>query len=137
MNHPAKLMQLFNISGMQLGSFPEPGVILMALSPAGSFLVTVTKPGKAADTGEPVKNLKVWDLGSLGSPVFTFSLRTVSKDTWPIVQWAGDDSFFVIVVPNTAMVYSRADGFSGELCFVGRFQSGATLFLTCTKDDFL
>jgi hypothetical protein len=44
---------------VQLASFPEPGVILMALSPAGDFLVTCTKPGKAADTGEPVKNLKV------------------------------------------------------------------------------
>ncbi len=49
-----------------MGSIPEPGVVLMALSPAGGYLVTVQKPGKNA-AGEPIKNLKVKPAAGGGS----------------------------------------------------------------------
>lgn len=42
---------------MQVASVAEPGVVLIALSPAGQYLITCQKPQKVE--GEPVKNLKV------------------------------------------------------------------------------
>ncbi|GFR49371.1 hypothetical protein Agub_g11397, partial [Astrephomene gubernaculifera] len=97
-------------SGQQVSQLPEAGVVLAALSSSGDFLVTCTRPGKEAD-GSMSKNLKVWDLGSCRC-VFSLAQKQVSKDAWPVLHWAHDDSVFVHAVTNTVHVYSRADGFS-------------------------
>ncbi|KAJ9534882.1 hypothetical protein QJQ45_029558 [Haematococcus lacustris] len=93
------------------GSLAEPGVVFLHASPGGSFLVTCQKPQKNVETGAPMKNIKVWDLGSL-APVFSFGVKSVSRDSWPLLQWAADDSCLAVAVPHTAMVFSRADGFA-------------------------
>ena len=47
-----------SLHGLQIGSIPEPNVILVALSPLKNFVVTCTKPVKDQD-GQPGNNLKV------------------------------------------------------------------------------
>lgn len=61
---------------MQLSTIPEPGVVFMALSPAGGYLVTCQKPSKTE--GEKNKNLKVCENALFISHAFSLRLVSVS-----------------------------------------------------------
>ncbi|KAF5843913.1 hypothetical protein DUNSADRAFT_35, partial [Dunaliella salina] len=95
----------------KLGSIPEKGVVFSALSPQATYLVTCQKPMKNPETGEPAKNLKVWDV-STGEVRVAHTLRQISKDSWPYVQWEADEGALVIVATNTLQVYKREDNFA-------------------------
>jgi len=60
----------------QLGSIPEKGVVFTALSPKANYLVTCQKPMKNPETGEPAKNLKVWEVAT-GEVRVAHTLRQV------------------------------------------------------------
>lgn len=57
--------------------------------------------------------LQVWDLATKAC-VLALSQKTVNKDSWPLLEWACDDSVVVHMVTNTLHCYNRQDGFSGE-----------------------
>ena len=40
--------------------------------------------------------------------------KSVTKESWPVLQWAGDDSGVWHAVTNTVHFYGRADGFKGR-----------------------
>lgn len=46
--------------------------------------------------------------------MLSLTLRAVSKDTWPALQWSGDDHTCALAVTNNVHVYSKADNFAGE-----------------------
>ncbi|GAX75533.1 hypothetical protein CEUSTIGMA_g2976.t1 [Chlamydomonas eustigma] len=94
----------------KITSIPEPSVILTSLSPNKGYLVTCTKP-KKDEQGQPGTNLKVWSLPD-GTAVQAVPQKQVSKDHWPAIHWAGDDSAFAHCVTNTAHIYGKEDGFS-------------------------
>jgi len=93
----------------QLLTLPEPGVILLALSPSAKHLVTCTKPVKD-ESGQPGKNLKVWSIKD-ASLVAAVPQKQVSKDHWPAIHWSGDSSAFVHCVTNTCHIYEAKDSF--------------------------
>ena len=45
--------------------------------------------------------------------------KSITKETWPIIQWSADDSTCSFSVTNTVHVCSRAEGFAGEEGNVG------------------
>jgi hypothetical protein len=87
----------------------------------------VQSKGAASPTGQPADqptdtnrrtdrhdtSTKVWDVAAQ-APVLELHQKSVTKESWPVVQWAGDDSGAWHGVTNTVHFYGRADGFKGE-----------------------
>ncbi|GFH28261.1 eIF2A domain-containing protein, partial [Haematococcus lacustris] len=82
----------------------EPASSCLAATDGSRIFVAHPNAVDIYDTQHPT----VWDLGSL-APVFSFGVKSVSRDSWPLLQWAADDSCLAVAVPHTAMVFSRAD----------------------------
>lgn len=116
-------------TGATLGTLAQPAVALMALSPAQRYLVTAAKPGKDA-AGEATKNLKVWRLSDF-SLVQEFSLKLVSKETWPFLQWSADDAQLFHAVTNTVHVRSRAARLQQRCVAAILAQTGALCAFIC------
>eukprot|EP00878_Enallax_costatus_P018803 GHUV01019817.1.p1 GENE.GHUV01019817.1~~GHUV01019817.1.p1 ORF type:complete len:612 (+),score=207.58 GHUV01019817.1:53-1888(+) len=96
-------------STAKLLSLDVAGAFLLDWSKTGAFLTTAQKPSKGAD-GQPAKNIKVWDASS-GSLVFEVGVKSVNKDSWPLLQWSRADEALYHGVTNTVHQYSRADRF--------------------------
>lgn len=45
------------------------------------------------------------------NPTQALTLKAVSKDTWPAVQWTSDDALMFNAVTNNVHVYSKADNY--------------------------
>ena len=56
---------------------------------------------------------QVWDLAT-GQLVQSVPQKQVSKDHWPAIHWAGDESALAHCVTNTVHLYKRADAFASE-----------------------
>jgi translation initiation factor 2A len=55
----------------------------------------------------------VWDVAE-EDVVVQLARKGITKESWPIVQWTGDDSTCFYAVTNTVHAFSRADNFSSE-----------------------
>ena len=56
---------------------------------------------------------QVWELAS-GALVQGVPQKQVSREHWPALHWAGDESAFAHCVTNTVHVYSKADNFASK-----------------------
>eukprot|EP00775_Hariotina_reticulata_P012065 gene12064-12206_t len=93
----------------QLLSCAVSGVVLLDWSKTGAFLVTAQRPSKGED-GQPAKNIKVWEVAS-GLVVLELGVKSVNKESWPLLQWSHGDEVLYHSVTNTVHQYSRATGF--------------------------
>lgn len=59
--------------------------------------------------------LQVWDLSAC-RPVLELHQKSVTRDSWPAVQWRPDDSSAYHCVTNNVHVYERANGFAQYRC---------------------
>lgn len=59
--------------------------------------------------------LQVWDLSTC-SVVFEVGVKSVTKESWPLLHWCHGDEGVYHGVTNTVHQYSRADGFKGKGC---------------------
>lgn len=64
-------------------------------------------------TFAPSLPFQVWDVASQ-APVLELHAKSVTKESWPLVQWGPADSAAFHAVTNTVQVYRRDDGFKGE-----------------------
>lgn len=55
---------------------------------------------------------QAWEV-STGTVVLELFQKSITRDTWPVLQWGHDDAQLFHMVTNTVHVYSRADGFKG------------------------
>lgn len=71
---------------------------------------------------------QVWELAS-GALVQGVPQKQVSREHWPALHWAGDESAFAHCVTNTVHVYSKADNFASKCraaaCSGSGFSAGA------------
>lgn len=56
--------------------------------------------------------LQVWEVATQ-LPVLELHSKSVTKESWPLVQWTAGDAAAYHMVTNTVHIYSRNDGFKG------------------------
>ena len=107
LNHDGQCEVLDGASGAPKCSFEHAKALNVALSPRGTYAVSVHRFSRGE--GE---NLYVWDLRS-GERTATFYERAYSADTFPPVRWTQDEAKCARVVPSGIEVYDGADFAAG------------------------
>ena len=74
-------------------------VQIMSISPQGTFLLTWER----AKEGE-APNMKIWN-SETGECVIGFRQKSLSRDSWPYVQWTYDEKFAFLLGTNEVRVY--------------------------------
>lgn len=97
-------------SGARVATLPARGAQFAEWSARGAFFVTAFRGAKPADGEAAAKNVQVWDVATQ-SPVLELHQKSITKESWPVLQWAGDDSGLWHAVTNTVHFYGRAEGF--------------------------
>eukprot|EP00879_Flechtneria_rotunda_P022706 GHRR01023981.1.p1 GENE.GHRR01023981.1~~GHRR01023981.1.p1 ORF type:complete len:618 (+),score=248.82 GHRR01023981.1:243-2096(+) len=97
------------VGGKKVQVLQVNGTVLVDWSKTGAYITTAQRPSKGED-GQPAKNIKVWDVAS-GSLVLAVSVKSVNKESWPILQWGHGDEAVYHGVTNTVHHYKRAEGF--------------------------
>lgn len=57
--------------------------------------------------------VQVWDVGS-GAAVLELGVKSVNKESWPLLQWSQGDDAVYHGVTNTVHQYSKASGFKSR-----------------------
>jgi translation initiation factor 2A len=91
-------------------------VQIMAISPQGSYLLTWER----AKEGD-IPNLKVWNTES-GNLVIGFRQKSLSRDSWPYVQWTFDEKFAFLLGTNEVRVYPGTFPQAEETRFVDKMR---------------
>ena len=80
-------------------------VQMMHLSGSGSYLLTWER--WYAD--KCVQNLKLWSTAT-GKLLASFSQKSVSRESWPYLQWTADEAYaFLLVSSSQVRVYEASD----------------------------
>jgi translation initiation factor 2A len=91
-------------------------VQIMDISPQGTFVLTWER----AKEGD-VPNLKVWNV-TTGEYVIGFRQRSLSRDSWPYLQWTYDEKFAFLLGTNEIRVYPGLFPQSQETRFVDKIR---------------
>jgi len=91
-------------------------VQMMTISPQGTFLLTWER----AVEGE-IPNLKVWNTAS-GEYVIGFRQKSLSRDSWPYVQWTYDEKLAFLLGTNEVRVYPGTFPQAAETRFVDKMR---------------
>jgi translation initiation factor 2A len=97
--------------------FPETSrVQIVDVSPRGTFLLTWER----AQEGE-TPNLKLWKTAT-GEYVAGFRQKSLTRDSWPYVQWTNDEKFAFLLATNEIRVYPGVFPQGSETRFVERIR---------------
>mmetsp|Transcript_78 Transcript_78/g.95 ORF Transcript_78/g.95 Transcript_78/m.95 type:complete len:659 (+) Transcript_78:70-2046(+) len=78
-------------------------VQVINVSPKGTFLLTWERA--ATNSDGPTNNLKVWNI-STGECVTAFLRKTISRSSWPYLQWTHDENFAFLLTTNEIRIYN-------------------------------
>jgi len=107
LRHDGVCSVLDGASGAVKRAFTHAGALHVALSPRGTYAVTVHRFSRGE--GE---NLYVWDLRT-GERLATFYERQYTADTFPPVRWSADEAVCARVVPSGIEIYNEANFAAG------------------------
>eukprot|EP01018_Ginkgo_biloba_P001438 Gb_23914 [translate_table: standard] len=87
----------------QIQSIEIPGVIAAVFSPRGTYLQTFQRSSGGQD-----KNLILWDVQS-GATVYQQFQKTISKSTWPSIQFSEDETVACRMATNEIHIFDPQD----------------------------
>lgn len=89
--------------------FELPGLLAAALSPTGAYLQTFQKSSSPQE-----KNVTVWHVDTAAA-LYQHYQKSMSKTTWPMVQFSADESVACRMMPNEIQFFDPKDFAKGIL----------------------
>ncbi|XP_077218470.1 eukaryotic translation initiation factor eIF2A family protein [Tasmannia lanceolata] len=90
-------------SSAEIRTFEIPSLLASSISPCGTYLQTFQKSSTPQE-----KNLVLWKIET-GSPVYHQFQKSMSKTTWPSIQFSSDEAIACRLATNEIQFFDTAD----------------------------